>query len=570
MRDGIKIAIDVYLPAQREEHTVLPTILHQTRYWRSIDYRWPWSWFKDETPRGLMAVYARRFLEQGYAWIDVDVRGSGASFGSRPYAFSVEEIEDGAEIVEWIVQQPWSNGKVGALGISYGGTVAELLLVNQHPAVRAVAPMFSGFDLYSEIAFPGGIHLSWFTQTWSFINRRLDQNELPFSSWLTNLVVQGVRAVDEDTDGIMLQQAINSHESNWSPHQEALGLTFRDDIPPAHATTSIDQLSPQTYMAAISQSGAAIYSYSGWFDGGYTFAAIKRFWAHQHPRHQLMLGPWDHGGKRHISPINQGPAQFDHQAELLSFFDRHLKESSAATHGHPPVRYYTMVEERWKSANSWPPPSTKISYYLDADHILSRDIPPAHSGFDRYPVNLSAGTGRHTRWDTLVGKSLPTPYPNRQERTASLMTYTSPPLKGDMEVTGHPILTLFMKSTAPDATLFAYIDDVDEAGNVTYVTEGMLRALHRQLQSPPSFYPTDFPYRTFTRDSGKPLQPNRVNRLVLDMLPTSYQFKKGHRIRLALSGADQNHFASLPGSPPTLSFLFSEEHPSRLDLPVVP
>ncbi|NKB80352.1 MAG: CocE/NonD family hydrolase [Nitrospirales bacterium] len=569
MRDGIKIAIDVYLPAQPKKPTLLPTILHQTRYWRSLDYRWPWSWFKDQTPRGLMALYAQRFLEQGYAWVDMDVRGSGASFGSRPYAFSMKEIEDGAEIVEWIIQQPWSNGKIGALGISYGGTAAELLLVNQHPAVQAVAPMFSGFDLYSEIAFPGGVHLSWFTQTWSFINRKLDQNELPFSSWLTDLVVQGVRPVDEDTDSTLLQQAIKEHKPNWSPHQEALGLTFRDDVPPSHATTSIDCLSPQTYMETISQSGAAIYGYSGWFDGGYSFAAIKRFWAHNKPGHQLTLGPWDHGGKRHVSPINQGPAYFDHQAELLSFFDRHLKPSTGSGDEHSPVHYYTMVEERWKSANSWPPPSTKTPYYLDAHRSLSKGLPAAHPGFDRYPVDPSAGTGPHTRWNTLVGKPLLTPYPNRVTRTANLLAYTSPSLEHDMEVTGHPILTLFIKSTTPDATLFAYIDDVDESGNVTYVTEGMLRALHRQLQNPPAFYPTDLPYRTYTQNSGSPLQPHHVTRLVFDMLPISYQFKKGHQIRLTLSGADQDHFTSLPGPPSTLTFLFSETHPSRLDLPVV-
>ena len=119
MRDGVKIAITVYRPIDSKKQTHHPTILHQTRYWRSIEYRWPLSMFKDETPRGLMKIYAMRFLASGYVWVDVDVRGSGASFGSRPYAYSPKEIQDGAEIVDWIIQQPWSNGKVGALGISY-------------------------------------------------------------------------------------------------------------------------------------------------------------------------------------------------------------------------------------------------------------------------------------------------------------------------------------------------------------------------------------------------------------------------------------------------------------------
>ena len=70
------------------------------------------------------------------------------------------------------------------MGISYSGGTAEMLLVNQHSAVKAIAPMFAGFDLYSEIAFPGGIHLKWFTETWSYINHRLDHNELPFGGWI--------------------------------------------------------------------------------------------------------------------------------------------------------------------------------------------------------------------------------------------------------------------------------------------------------------------------------------------------------------------------------------------------
>ena len=147
MRDGVKIAIDLYLPASLKQGEKIPTMVHQTRYWRAVNYRWLVSLFKETWPRGIIGTYAKRFLENGYAWVDVDVRGSGASFGTRPTAFSAAEILDGAEIVDWIIGQPWSNGKVGAMGISYSGGTAELLLVNQHPAVKAVAPMFSGFDL---------------------------------------------------------------------------------------------------------------------------------------------------------------------------------------------------------------------------------------------------------------------------------------------------------------------------------------------------------------------------------------------------------------------------------------
>ena len=117
--------------------------------------------------------------------------------------------------------------------MSYGGTSTELLLANKHPAVKAAAPLFSGFDLYPEIAFPGGIHLTWFTQNWSHINRQLDANIAPFGRWFTSLFFTDVLLVDEDPERSLLQAAIQGHVNNWDPHQEALGIVYRDDVPPS-------------------------------------------------------------------------------------------------------------------------------------------------------------------------------------------------------------------------------------------------------------------------------------------------------------------------------------------------
>ena len=371
MRDGVKIAVDLYLPTNLGLEQQIPTILHQTRYWRAIEYRWLISLFKDDRPRGVIGNYAERFLQQGYAWVDVDVRGSGASFGTRPIAYSPAEIQDGAEIADWIIVQHWSNGKIGAMGISYSGATAEMLLVNQHPAVKAIAPMFAGFDLYSEIAFPGGIHLNWFTETWSYINNRLDHNELPFAGWMGNLFVRGVRPVDGDTNYQLLTMAVQEHEVNWSPFKEASGLTFRDDPPPSRQAPTIDALSTQTFAKEIEKSGAAIYSYSGWFDGGYALAAVKRHLHYKNPDNKLILGPWDHGGKRQISPYAIGPAQFDHAKELIRFFDQHLKDIQTETHDEPPIQYYTMGAERWNTSTQWPPPSSTTQLYFHTNNQLS-------------------------------------------------------------------------------------------------------------------------------------------------------------------------------------------------------
>jgi hypothetical protein len=572
MRDGVKIAIDVYVPDGLETGQQIPTILHQTRYWRALEYRWLIAVFKEDRPRGLMGNYAERFLKQGYAWVDVDVRGSGASFGTRPIAWAPDEIKDGAEIVDWIIAQPWSNGKIGAMGISYSGGTAEMLLVNQHPAVKAVAPMFSGFDLYSEIAFPGGIHLNWFTKTWSEINNRLDHNELPFAGWMASLIVQGVHPVDDDANHELLTLAVQEHALNWSPFKEASGLTFRDDPPPSRQAANIDALSTQTYARTIEQSGAAIYSYSGWFDGGYQLAAIKRHLRHrQNPDNKLILGPWDHGGKRHISPESLGPAPFDHAGELLKFFDNHLRGIDTGLPDNPPVRYFTMGEEQWKTASRWPPESTNTPLFFQTGGTLSQDQPQNQSQPDRYQVSVETGTGPHSRWNTLVGISLKHPYPDRKERDTELLVYTTEPLSQNMEVTGHPVATIYLASTTPDTTLFVYLEDVTPEGDVHYVTEGQLRALHRKWAPPETgiYGSLPIPHRTYRRADAEPLQPGEVVPLTIDLLPTSYQFKQGHLIRIALAGADKDHFQLLDGPAPTWEVWHSPDRPSHVELPVV-
>ncbi len=570
MRDGVKIAVDVYVPEGIEPGQQIPTILHQTRYWRAYEYRWLIALFKDDRPRGLIGKYAERFLQQGYAWVDVDVRGSGASFGTRPIAWAPAEIKDGAEIVDWIISQPWSNGKVGAMGISYSGGTAEMLLVNQHPAVKAIAPMFAGFDIYSEIAFPGGIHLNWFTETWSYINNRLDHNELPFGGWIADLMVAGVHPVDKDADHQLLNKAVQEHAVNWSPFKEASGLTFRDDPPPSRQAPNIDALSTQTYAQAIEQSGAAIYSYSGWFDGGYGLAAIKRHLHHHNPKNKLILGPWDHGGKRQISPYAIGPAQFDHAHELIQFFDQHLKSDTPGPHDKTPVQYYTMGAERWNTSTQWPPPSSPTPLYFQTNNKLSSELSQTTSAPDQYHVDPTAGTGPHSRWNTLIGISLKDPYPDRQEQDKKLMVYTSDPLPEDLEVTGHPVATIYLSANAADTTLFVYLEEVTPEGQVHYVTEGELRALHRKWQSAETTTGSmlSIPHRTYRRADAAPLIPGEVTPLTLDLLPVSYQFKKGHRIRVALAGADQDHFQLLDDPAPTWQIWHTPDQPSRIELPV--
>ncbi len=563
MRDGVKIAIDVSLPKGMKPGEKLPAILHQTRYYRSHDVGWRIRFFTRNWPSP-----TKVFVPRGYAWVDVDVRGTGASFGRWPYAWSPDEIRDGAEVVEWIVHQPWSSGKVGATGLSYDGGCAELLLANRHPAVKASAPQFSLFDAYSDISFPGGILLSSFTLTWGNLNRVLDSNFTPSLTALMPSFVRssyhGVRPVDDDPDRSMLAEAVREHASNLDVKAAAPQMTYRDDVPTPPGVP-IDASSPSSHAAEVSASGTALDIVDGWFDAAFANGAISRYLTLKNPA-RLIIGPWNHGGWNDASPFSHsGKAAFKIDGELLRFFDHYLKDANNGITDEKPVFYFTMGEEKWKSADSWPPPGTRsVNFYLDAGQHLSPHQPAVADANDSYAVDLSAGTGLTSRWDL----GAPVIYRDRRAADRKLLCYTSAPLEADLEVTGHPAVTLFVSSTSTDGEFFAYLEDVNPKGRVTYVSEGELRAIHRKLSTAPPYRQLG-PYHSFKRSDASPLVRGEVAELTFEILPTSYLFKHGHSIRLALAGADKDHFAVLPGPPPTWWVHRDSVHVSRLSLPIM-
>ena len=490
MRDGVRIAMDVYLPKGLKPGEKLPTILEQTRYGRRFDFRPPFRWFLNNTPH-----YAELFVTHGYAWVKLDVRGSGASFGNVAYPWSVDEIKDGGEVVDWIIRQPWSDGKVGSTGVSYMGEASEFLLVNEHPAVKAIAPYCAFWEAYNDIAFPGGVYLSWFVPTWSRLGIKLDRNDFsgPPFQWYVPLAVRGFASVDGDNDRVLLNQAIASHHT-IDLTAGTSGEGYRDDQPSGTARLSqglspavigevqrtfkaslggIALVNPALHKEEIEASGAAIYSVDGWFDGAYIRGAIERYVSLRNP-HKLIIGPWIHGVPRNVA----GGEKFDIGSELLRFFDFELKSIQNGVMSEAPITYYTMGEEKWKTAPTWPLPNqTTVAYYFSNNHTLSVSKPSEPDESDSYVVDNSVGTGHQTRWEPLMGDetaggSSILNYGDRSEADKKLLVYDTAPLRADTEVTGHPIVTLYVASSANDGYFFAYLEDVAPSGRVDYVTEG--------------------------------------------------------------------------------------------------
>jgi uncharacterized protein len=605
MRDGVRIAVEIHLP-ESPGGARLPAVVRQTRYLRALEPRAP---ILGPLVAGAFDLYARTrrvFLAAGYAWVDVDVRGSGASTGTRPYPWARDEIRDGAEVVDWIVAQPWSSGKVGSLGISYDGTCAEMLLVNQHPAVVAVAPTFALFDAYTDVAFPGGIHLAWFTEVWARYNAALDRGAFPealasvlrlivraagaspsphgvdrllaplahldrgpferAAAALLSRLIAGVVPVDGDRRA--LARAVAEHGANFSVHEGAKKIAFRDDrgLSPVAPDDTIDALSPHAYAARTGGSGAAVYSYSGHRDGAYPNGAIRRFATLATPGSRLTIGPWLHTGRLRIRPFDVAvPTDFDHDAELLGFFDEHLRGRPPSGDGKP-VHYYTFVEERWKAADRWPPPFEPTALYLGARGDLSATAPEGEQGDDALRVDPAAGTGERSRWRSLFSL-VPGDYPDRRERDRLLLVFDSEPLPEAIEVTGHPVAALHVSwDEDDDGRIFAYLEDVAPDGRVAYVTEGQLRAVHRRTLGPPREL-GGVPQHGFRREDALPLGAGAIGELAFELLPISWRFERGHRVRLAIAGGDGDHFAASRRS--TLRVHRTRSHASRIELPVV-
>ncbi len=565
MRDGTRLAADLYLPRGLKAGTRLPTIVIQTRYVRRMQYRFPFSIFL----RGRFHKTIKYFVKRGYAWIYVDARGSGASFGSRAHPYSPEEVEDGREIVDWVVAQPWSSGKVGAWGNSYTGGTALFLAATGHPAVQAIMPRFAMFDMYGEAVFPGGIHLRWLTDTWARLARALDRGALgEFLGPKGKVAVRGTKPVKGPRRRKVLRAAVAEHGVNGSIAELVEGITCRDDPSRRLPDLIIDDISPHGRLDDLNASPAVAYLFTGWFDASFVLSEIHLFLNLDDPRTKLTIGPWDHGLYNNISPFaGRRRVRFDSDAESVRFFDRRLLGLSNGLDEEARVHYFTMGEERWKAADTWPPPGTADRIlYLGPARSLARAA--GADAVDDYAIDPRAGTGDRSRWISLINvEHEPIEYRDRAAADARLLVYDGAPLAEAVEVTGHPRILLHVAADAADAAVFVYLEDVAPDGRVEYVTEGMLRALHRKTTGAP--YRTPVPYHSCTRADAAPLVPGEAAALEIALYPTSYLFKEGHRIRVAIGGADADHFEPVEPAPSVLRVHRGAARPSRLVLPVM-
>ena len=525
MKDGVRLAIDILLPKDLPPARRISALFKITRYGRA-------------PVNGQIPPPDRFWVQQGYAHVLVDERGTGASFGTVRYGKAT--LDDMREVVDWVVKQPWSNGRVGAIGVSYEGTTAELLAATGHPAVRAVAPLFSDYNYYTDLLRPGGVFNDWLVHTFSAMTGRMDAGA-------------AAKRVESDTDGSLLKQAVASHAGNPDLYQAMRGAEFSDDDAGPLGGSYRDMSIPGA-RAQLERSRVPMLILAGWMDAGTVQGTLGRF--RTFPNQQrVFIGAWSHGAAHYANPFapsaNSDLSSQQRLLEALRFFNHHLKGVPDAASSERRLYYFTSGENAWKSAASWPPAGfSTTTYYLAGEGAL-RDKP---AGATATVTLAPAATGDFNRWHTqLTGENVD--YTGVLTKMQALAAFTSEPLAAGLEITGQPVLRLRLKTPQADPSVLAYLIALDPQNRPVYLTEGHLRLIHRKLET------SETALHTYLRRDAQPVKPGEEMEATLTLLPLSVLLPQGWRVRLLLASGDTNTFGAAETYPASI------QGASKLELP---
>jgi putative CocE/NonD family hydrolase len=571
MSDGARIAVDIFLPPHMQAGAKVPVLIKATPYWRGYGLG-----FLGKALIELHLIEAPSdpdtaiLTARSYAVMAVDTRGTGASFGSQEIAFDDREVKDYDELITWAARQPWSNSRVGAYGFSYRGMLADRMAGLGNPALKAIAPSFDFTDLYL-VLYPGGVFNSYFAKAWGDQTGMLNSGKVPCPGIVCHLIVAGPKPVDSDRGGALLAKAIAEHAVSYNMEACGRAAPNRDD----RVCTSGKSLSDVSIIAHKAQIGAGrvpMYSEVGYFDESSPAQALRRFQTFSNAQ-TLVIGPISHGGFESTDPFRPGqpkpdPVYADQVARMADFFDRYLSSDNQTAPVNA-VSYYVLNGQTWRTAKTWPPPGAHDqSWYFQADHALAPTAPTSASGVDDYAVDFAASSGALARYRSPVDLSK-TAYPDRAAQDLRLATYTSAPAAALIEIAGDPVAHLVLASSRTDGEVIVYLEDVAPNGAVTYLTEGLLRLAHRKPMAPADAGLSSDPLHSYLARDLSPMTPGQVEHIDVALSPIAALIRQGHRLRIAIAGADAGNLERLPAAgDETFSLQRNAKAASFVTLPV--
>lgn len=546
MADGMTLNTEVWRPRGGGP---VPTIVIRSPY-------------EDHVARSTLD--ATRALREGFAVVIQQVRGTGRSDGTfEPW---VDEAADGAATIAWCAQQPWSNGIVGSLGLSYLAHVQLYAASQRPPALRAmvmeVAPRHP-FDLtYVGGALALGSSLGWsLAQAAQLVRRKVTRGEVPASE------LQLVGDTFDDPAGLLRGplreiELLRRHFPSW---ETWLDHPLNDDWWHSRALQPGPSL-PTMYVG-------------GWSD--IFLPGTLANWAVEprHPGSRLIIGPWGHSVRSSALGevaygISASGVASDLMGEELTFLARHLgaaePELEPAGDEQSPVRIFVMGANTWRHETAWPPPAARpTDFFLHADGRLGREAPPADAEparfvFDpRDPVPTIGG--RNLLSDSEAAYQVGSWNQASLEHRSDILRFVTEPLTAPTEVTGELCVTLWASTSAIDTDWTAKLIDVHPDGRALNVADGIIRARHRR-----------------GADRSDPIEPGRPYEYTIDLAATSQLFAIGHRIRVDISSSNFPRFDLNPGTgklmadasvdfyvPADQTVYLDATRPSRITLPLI-
>jgi uncharacterized protein len=531
LRDGVRVAVRIDRPAGVDGNPApgkFPVIWQHTL---TTERESAWN----GTSPGLPQLPAT-LTEDGYVVVQVARRGNGQSFGEMRGYHDRNEAQDAYEITQWLAEQPWSTGKVGLYGCSNTGDAAVQAMTVRPPALKAV---FAGcFSWHKYDPFRrGGIFAQWGTGP----NRTVEQD-------------MEQRPIDGDEDKVLLRQAAEEHQRAVKLIDLWKGLPYRNSYSPLVASRFWQEGSAANYLDQIQRSGAALYILGGWSDELRDQGLIAQA---NVPGARIVIGPWRHC-KNDDFPLLD---------EAHRFFDQYLKGIDTGLSAQDPIHYYTInapAGQEWRSAATWPLPGTEMRpLYLVSNGSLGAKPSLLKIAPRAFDVNYAISCP-----DKKTGPFEGGPFAQPCYVKGEGVSYADRPLARDTEVTGSPVVDVWIAADTRDADVFAYLEDVAPDGSVRVVAEGRLKASLRATAKPNWKIPGDYPWhRSFVEDV-QPLTPGEPVKLSFDMMPSSWIFKAGHRIQITLRGADERERLRDGGLAKRITILADAAHPSAMRLPV--
>ena len=554
--DGTKLAVDVYLPEEAASGKDRVPVLMKAGY---SPRRQAYQFEKESIDR---------FVADGYAVAIVEVRGAGASFGVSDGFFGLHDGKDLASVISQLAAEPWCNGKAGTYGGSNYGMSQEINLIEQPEVLKVSFPCDCSMDFYDQ-DFPNGASALPEMAGGPDPNRRAPEND----------------SVDEDADGSMLREAEKAHERNLPFLAQHIKNMCRDDVHPYLGYRPNLDVPMWEKMDKVRFGHVQVTSLGAWFDPGVTNKIITWKWIGG----KLMIGPWMHTGiYRPGAEFPEGDIDWVavHEKEFAKYLKDEstavdCKDQAAATdradsciRKEPPVRYYTVGERESSGRNPWKfdddfPVSgqTFAKLYLSAGGALAESC-PAQGGSVDYQVR------NDIQYYTKFGRMNRNNKEDLRAEDAKSIVFTGEVLSADLELTGIPVMDLYVTSSHPDGNFFAVLEEVEADGTSHFLTEGVIRASHAKTHMNPAYMALGLPYHRGYREDMVSLSAEKPMKLSFHLEAISRIIKKGSRLQVSISCGGSGYqqpegFPKDGEEMPWVRLYTGVECPSVITLPVV-